>query len=472
MFSARQRLFWGAGIILATGLHLACEPELQDSLLNPGNGSQYLSSGDPAGNPGQNPQGGDPSSNSTGTPSGGSGGDAGANPGTSDPANDGGQAGGGQTGGGTNNIVVVDTRPVTLVTTLEDNKYGDAPVVGSIRWAIQNAPTPGIIRFAVGGNINLKWTLTIKQPNLEIDGSTAPNGGITFQRSQVEVRDTHDVVIKHLRFRSGDGFANDAERVAMHGQYYDVYAPDYSGGERSLQVVGEHGPSRRVRIENCSIQNATDDNGCVWSDSAEVTFYRCLFSGGYTYLTKGLLCGTSPGLPLPSHPNWVTLQQCLFINQWARMPDLNGDTVHLINNVIIRPFAGGRLNNTKANVVGNCLFSYPNHPWYANADRVLTVIAGTTRTGCLYLSGNLLDGLFDDASKIVGIANQGQTPLPPETYRATPFPELPANVLSAPDALVAVLSNVGCTGPGRDAIDLAQIDQAAAAVGLNPQNFR
>jgi len=477
MFSKKWRPVLGAGFLLASGLHLACDSELQDSLMNPGGGSLFVTgTNDPGGDPGSDPQGGDSSSDPTGTTN--NGGSTSTEPGT-DPGGSnasgstgGEQTGGEQTGGGTLNVTPVDTRPVTLVTNLEDTDYGRPLIVGSIRWALANAPTPGIIRFAVGGPINLKWTLSIKRPDLEIDGSTAPGGGITFQRQQFDVRDTHDIVLRHLRFRSGDGFVNDADRVAAHGQYYDVHSSTFSGGQRSLVILGEYGPCRNVRIENCSIQNSTDDNGVVAGDCAEVTFFRCLFSGGYTQLSKGLLCYGMPGGPVPSHPQWVTVQQCLFVNQWARMPDMAGETVHLVNNVILRPMQGGRLTHAKANVVGNCLFTMPNHPWGPNVERVLTMVNGTFSVGALFISDNLVDGLFGNASNVVGISNQGSTPLPLGTFRADPFPQLPADIVSAPQALMDVLTNAGCSGPGRDEIDLTEIDRAAGFVGINPTLVR
>ena len=483
MYSARHRPFLGAGILLVAGLHAACVPEATDGTQDPGNLLNLVTGGNPTGGSGSDPQSGGASTDptdptgttgTTGTTSNNGGASGSGNSNSSTTGGEQGSSGSGSGGGsGTQHVTIVDNRPVTMVTTLDDNsEYWYQPIVGSIRWALQNAPTPGVIRFQVGGAIKLKWTLPVDRPHLEIDGSTAPGGGITFQRRQVEVRDTHDIVLKNLRFRCGDGFKDDAERVAAHGEYYDIYHPLYMGGQRSLVVCGEHGPCRRVRIENCSIQNSTDDNGAVWEDAAEVTFYRCIFSGGYTYATKGLLCGVSPGSPLPSHPQWVTVQQCLFINQWARMPDLNGEAVHLVNNVIIRPMQGGRLSNTKANIVGNCLFSMPNHPWGAAADRVLVAMTGTVGANSLYLNGNLFDGLFDDATKIVGTLNQGPLPLPQSLFRTEPMPGLPANIVSAPEALVQVLSNAGCNGPGRDDIDLEQIDQAASCVGIDPVTVR
>jgi len=457
MSRLRHQLLACAGILLASGLHLACDTTAStDPSGSPdggltflfGGGNQGGGTGDPVNNDPTDPA--DPAlpnNNGTNEP---------GDPGDPPP----------------NNVVAPDTRPVTFVTTLEDNPITEYPIPGSIRWAVKNAPTPGIIRFQVGGAINLKWTLTVKRPDLEIDGSTAPNGGITFQQQQFEVRDTHNVVLKNLRFRSGDGFKSDAERVAAHGEYYDVTSPTYAGGQRSLAMVGEHGPCRNIRIENCSIQNSTDDNASVWGDCGGIHFYRCLFSGGYTELTKALLCGSKPGTAVPSHPQWVTLQQCLFVDQWARMPDMTGETAHLVNNVIIRPMQGGRMSYCKANVVGNCLYSVPNHPWHANADKVLAAIAGTTPNGGLYISGNLLDGVFDSYTKIVGIVNQGENLLPDIVYRAEPHPGLPTGVVPAHQALFDVLSNAGCKGPGRDEIDLTEIDRAAGFVGVDAATVR
>jgi len=464
MYSARHRLILGAGILFAASLPLACNT---DSSGTPDGGlTSLLTGGNQSGGSGADPATGDPTADPTSPPT-----NEPTDPGTSDPDKPGGDSGGTTGTPPNNNTIIADPRPVTLVTSLEDYESGEPEIVGSLRWAVQYAPTPGIIRFQVGGPINLKRWLSVKRPELEIDGSTAPNGGITIQRQQFDVRDTHDVVVKHLRFRSGDGFKSDAERVAVHGEYYDVNSPNYAGGFRSLGIAGAT-PCRNVRIENCSIQNATDDNASVWGDCGDVVFYRCLFSGGYTHVTKAMACGDAPGKPQPNHPRWLTLQQCLFVDQWGRMPDLGGETAHLVNNVIIRPMQGGRFYSARVNVVGNCLYSMPNHPWYGNADRVLVAMDGTTPDGGLFVSGNLLDGVFDHFTKIVGIANQGQTPLPDRVFRPEAHPGLPTGIVPAHQALIDVLTNAGCKGPGRDEIDLTVIDRAAGFVGVDAATVR
>ena len=102
-----------------------------------------------------------------------------------------------------------------------------------------------------------------------------------------------------------------------------------------------------------------------------------------------------------------------------------------------------------------------------NADRVLAVVDGTTSPGCLFISGNLLDGVFDDYTKIVGIVNKGGTLLPASVYRPDPRPGLPAGIVSAPQALHDVLTHAGCEAPGRDQIDLVEMARAAEFTGVD-----
>jgi hypothetical protein len=105
------------------------------------------------------------------------------------------------------------------VTTLLDYSPKDRPIPGSLRYVLARAKGPATIRFAVGGAIHLKDRLSVETPYLAIDGSTAPAPGITFYRNQFEVAGTHHVVLRHLRFRCGDGFDTDAQRREAHGDY-------------------------------------------------------------------------------------------------------------------------------------------------------------------------------------------------------------------------------------------------------------
>src|SRR5262245_33090351 len=73
---------------------------------------------------------------------------------------------------------------------------------GSLRDAVE-ATGPRIVVFRVDGTIEHHTPLKITSPYITIAGQTAPGGGITLSGEEVRVQ-THDVVIRHLRIRTGD----------------------------------------------------------------------------------------------------------------------------------------------------------------------------------------------------------------------------------------------------------------------------
>lgn len=90
---------------------------------------------------------------------------------------------------------------VFVVTTLAD----DGP--GSFREALE-AGGPRIVVFNVAGIIELKSRLIVRAPYITINGATAPGDGVCIAGDSVEL-ETHDVVIRHLRFRRGDNWVGD-----------------------------------------------------------------------------------------------------------------------------------------------------------------------------------------------------------------------------------------------------------------------
>src|SRR5215831_2130701 len=73
---------------------------------------------------------------------------------------------------------------------------------GTLREAC-NAIGPRIVVFHVAGTIYLKNRIRIRAPYITIAGQTAPGDGICIRGATFGV-DTHDVVIRHLRFRRGE----------------------------------------------------------------------------------------------------------------------------------------------------------------------------------------------------------------------------------------------------------------------------
>ena len=93
---------------------------------------------------------------------------------------------------------------VLLVTNLDDSGPG------SLRAAL-DAKGPRTVIFRVGGVIQLKSALVIRQPFVTVAGQTAPGAGICLRTDSsthadaLALNGTHDVVLRFLRVQNGKG---------------------------------------------------------------------------------------------------------------------------------------------------------------------------------------------------------------------------------------------------------------------------
>lgn len=87
---------------------------------------------------------------------------------------------------------------------------------GSLREGIDTAEGPRTIVFDVSGTIELSARLYIREPYLTIAGQTAPGDGITISRFGMRIIDTHDVVIRYLRLRTGDIVAAEHDTLLVY----------------------------------------------------------------------------------------------------------------------------------------------------------------------------------------------------------------------------------------------------------------
>src|SRR5689334_18438930 len=85
---------------------------------------------------------------------------------------------------------------VYVVTNLND----DGP--GSFRWACEQGGAR-IVVFNVAGIIHLKTPVIVRAPYISIEGQTAPGDGICIAGESTWIN-THDVVVRYLRFRRGE----------------------------------------------------------------------------------------------------------------------------------------------------------------------------------------------------------------------------------------------------------------------------
>lgn len=122
---------------------------------------------------------------------------------------------------------------VFVVNSLEDSGPG------TLRDACLSAG-PRIVVFGVAGIIHLKRPIEVQAPYMTIDGHTAPGDGICVAGQSFEVN-THDVVIRYMRFRRGIT------------EYYN--RDDALGGE----------PLGNVIVDHCS---------CSWGLDETLSMYR------------------------------------------------------------------------------------------------------------------------------------------------------------------------------------------------------
>jgi hypothetical protein len=319
-----------------------------------------------------------------------------------------------------------------------------------------NAVGPRIVVFNVAGTIHLKNRVRIRAPYITIAGQTAPGDGVCVRGATVCV-DTHDVVIRHLRFRRGE--TNVANR------------DDALGGN----------PVGNVILDHVSASWGLDEN---------LSMYRHMYRppGGDKELKLPTVnisvqwCISSEALDTYNHAFGSTIgghNSTFHHNLWAcntgRNPSIGMDgDFNFLNNVLYnwrhRTVDGGD-QNSRYNVINNYYKPGPVTPQGAVAHRVLRPDGKRPRGktsprewGKAYVAGNVVEGdravTADNWAGGVQIDGTEDPAAVLARVRADkPFPMAKAPLQSAAEAYDAVLEHAGATRPRRDAVDRRVIDQ-------------
>ncbi|HMP83101.1 MAG TPA: pectate lyase, partial [Verrucomicrobiota bacterium] len=133
---------------------------------------------------------------------------------------------------------------------------------GSLRWAVEQEG-PRTIVFDVSGNISLESRLNIENPYITIAGQTAPGDGICLRGETLRIA-THDVIIRYIRCRLGDG---------MHGQ------GSLQGKDAVSISSGED-----IILDHCSASWSLDE--VLSASTKEPTLTRVTVQ--WCYITEGL----------------------------------------------------------------------------------------------------------------------------------------------------------------------------------------
>jgi hypothetical protein len=343
---------------------------------------------------------------------------------------------------------------VFVVTNLADSGPG------TLREAVESAG-PRIVVFNVAGIIHLQMPLFVKAPYLTIDGQTAPGDGICVAGESTLI-DTHDVVIRFMRFRRGNTSVFDRD--------------DTLGGN----------PIGNIIVDHCS---------CSWGGDENLSMYR--------HITAEAVGGTDQKLPtLNITLQWnissealntynhafgatwggrnTSFHHNLFANNTGRNPSIGMSyDFNFVNNVLFnwrhRTIDGGD-KDSQYNIINNYFKPGPAANNGPVAYRILQPSATQTkqdptpRFGKAYVAGNIIEGnakvTADNWAGGVQFADGGSKDDPTINTNESmkkivaqvrvdkPFPMPQITMTSAKQAFDDVLAGAGATLPRRDAVDV------------------
>ncbi|QNL52253.1 polysaccharide lyase [Olivibacter sp. SDN3] len=350
---------------------------------------------------------------------------------------------------------------VLVVTSLEDSGPG------TLRWACEQGGARTIV-FNVAGIIRLKSPLIIRAPYITIAGQSAPGDGVCVAGETVWI-DTHDVIIRYMRFRRGETWVGRRD--------------DAIGGNPIGNIIIDHVSASWGLDENMSIYRHMYDDGTDSPDkkygTVNITIQNSIFS---------------EALDTWNHSFGSTLggENCSFIrNLWAnnagRNPSVGWNGVfNFANNIIFnwvhRNVDGGDYQ-AKFNIINNYYKPGPATPMDSRlAFRILKPEAGRSKLaektyGRAYVEGNIVEGNekvttdnWDGGVQIESLPNAAEYT---EYIRARqPFAKPEFSVLDAGEAYEYVLNNVGAQLPKQDAVDARIVRTVRTGKPEYPENVQ
>ena len=352
---------------------------------------------------------------------------------------------------------------VLTVTNLND----DGP--GSFRWACEQGGAR-IIVFNVSGIIRLKSPIYVRAPYVTIAGQTAPGEGICIAGESFQV-DTHDVIVRHMRFRRGETNVMNRE--------------DSFGGN----------PVGNIMIDHCS---------CEWGLDENISFYRHMFdmNNGKPKEKKPTVNVTiqntisAKALDTWNHAFGSTIggENTTFMrNLWAdntgRNPSVGWAGVfNFVNNVVynwVHRTADGGEYKSMFNFINNYYKPGPLTPKDSPVGHRITKSESRSeglfpfkQFGRVYAMGNVMEGYpeITNDNWNGGIQTADKDGAMDDTELALmrsdePF-EMPfVTIMGAGKAFEWVLSNAGATVPCRDIVDQRICEEVRTGIAYYVPNY-
>lgn len=337
---------------------------------------------------------------------------------------------------------------VYVVTSLEDRGPG------TLREACEQGGAR-IVVFNVAGIIRLKSPIILRAPYITVAGQTAPGDGICVAGESFWIN-THDVVIRYMRFRRGETYV----------------------GRRDDALGGN--PIGNIIIDHCSTSWGLDEN---------ISMYRHMYDPGdgspeQKLPTVNITIQNSisaEALDTYNHSFGSTLggENCTFIrNLWAcntgRNPSVGWyGLFNFVNNVVFnwrhRTMDGSDYRG-QFNIINNYYKPGPVTPKDEPVGhRIVKPESGRSKLsyhvyGRAYVHGNIMEGYekittnnWEGGVQVEELSDAGAYRDSMRVSQPFPMPSFP--IMSAKEAFEYVLQHAGATLPRRDAVDTRVVEQ-------------
>ena len=338
---------------------------------------------------------------------------------------------------------------VLVVTNLNDSGPG------SFREACE-AGGSRIVVFNVAGIIRLKSHLRVRAPYITIAGNTAPGDGVCLAGNTVEL-ETHDVIVRHMRFRRGETWVGDRD--------------DSLGGNPTGNIMIDH-VSASWGLDECMsmyrhMYQPPEGGKALKLPTVNITIQNSIFSEALNTYNHAF-GSTIGGLNSTFHHN-------LWACNGGRNPSVGmyGDFT-FVNNVLFnwvhRSVDGGD-QNSYFTIMNNYFKPGPATPLdQPNSYRLLKTESERNKDvvdhfGKAYVNGNFVEGNAKvtkdnwDGGAQPEVRAEALTTALAQIRTNVPYAHAPLPMIqSAQEAYKHDLANAGATLPHRDPVDTRVIN--------------
>ncbi|HWA97046.1 MAG TPA: pectate lyase [Pirellulales bacterium] len=327
---------------------------------------------------------------------------------------------------------------VLLVTTLDDynpKSKASKPIAGSLRAAV-DAEGPRTIVFRVSGVIELKAGLVVTKPYLTLAGQTAPGDGICLKNFPLVIA-THDVVVRYLRCRPGEGAGKELDALDVYDGR-DVVIDHCSASwsvDETLSVTGAG--CTNISVQWCLIAESLNHSvhhkgahgyGSLIRTDGDISFHHNVYAHHKTRCPRPGTYGADRGI-------WFDFRNNL-IYDWEAVAGYTSD------------------DRATLNYVGNVLKPGPS----TTRTKFAFKIGGPATK--MFVADNLIEGTDADGDpwRLIDRAEPGNR-------LEQPLAISPVSTDLAAELVSKLLPSAGATLPRRDKVDARIIDDIEHGTG-------